>query len=642
MALNTEISEKVVEFRSAAPHAGNRLLASKDGSHRRSEVAPRKPSVAHVLAGGGYSLIHLLVVKNFPRALELLLAKSIVRPKGGKGTEAKEDLGGGGPGEVVNQVDPDVASCNNETALTMARAADLVECALVLEASTAEQGPGPPITWLDVWRAIADLPDTQAVEVLRRFRRHQGAVDPDGFGLDYQRMSRPEKRGYVGLRGHEWWGYAQETLGWTLAHMAARKNKPRCLAELEAAGATMDIKAVKAAHTMDEVTPLMLARMHDHPRCVSVLLDPKASRMVVTATSVAVTARQKNVEATSLPAHGHGHARQTGQHTSRNVMVAPPMPPDPAQRQRRRLEEEGAGRSHVHRHQDHELSARQRSGRDLSSQVQTLYSSAASQQSSWASMACPSGSKDQGQGAECAITYSQLWSSIEKEPEPQALRILETFVHAVPAHVVALTFDKQRLSSYDSRTGYTLAHLAAEMGFFECLCLLLDHMSPGARGTHDLSGRSPIEIARVWLSMQPKPVAGFATASEMARAAERLKRMGIIVEEWMAGTEAGYDVGPGETPVSWREVYAALRDRSDEEALPLVKKFVDDQDGVDQCGFTLAKTAGGLDGGRTLLSLAAEMKKYASLDILAGAAEAKGMGGRSALTGGTRYKTDGT
>ena len=38
-------------------------------------------------------------------------------------------------------------------------------------------------------------------------------------------MSRPENRGYVGLRGHEWWGYAQETLGWTLAHMAARKDK---------------------------------------------------------------------------------------------------------------------------------------------------------------------------------------------------------------------------------------------------------------------------------------------------------------------------------------------------------------------------------------------------------------------------------
>ena len=452
-------------------------------------------------------------------------------------------------------------------------------------------------------------------------------------------MSRPENRGYVGLRGHEWWGYAQETLGWTLAHMAARKDKPRCLAELEAAGATMDIKAVKAAHTMDEVTPLMLARMHDHPRCVSVLLDPRASRMVVTATSVAVTARQKNVEATSLPAHGHGYARQTGQHTSRNVMVAPPMPPDPVQRQRRRLEEEAAGRSHVHRHQDHELSVRQRSGKDSSSQAQALHS----QQSSRASVSCPSGSKDQGQGAECAITYSQLWSSIEKEPEPQALRILETFVHAVPAHVVALTFDKQRLSSYDSRTGYTLAHLAAEMGFFECLCLLLEHMSSGARGTRDLSGRSPVEIARVWLLMQPKPVAGYATASETTRAAERLKRMGIIVEEWIAaGTEAVYDAGPGGAKlVSWREVYAALRDRSDEEALPLVKKFVEDQDCVDQCGFTLAKTAGGLDGGRTLLSLAAEMKKYASLDILAEAAEAKGVGGRKALTGGARYKTDG-
>lgn len=30
---------------------------------------------------------------------------------------------------------------------------------------------------------------------------------------------------YLGLRGHEWWGYADETLGWTLCHIAAAKNK---------------------------------------------------------------------------------------------------------------------------------------------------------------------------------------------------------------------------------------------------------------------------------------------------------------------------------------------------------------------------------------------------------------------------------
>jgi hypothetical protein len=27
------------------------------------------------------------------------------------------------------------------------------------------------------------------------------------------------------LKGHQWWGYADETLGWTLAHMACRKDK---------------------------------------------------------------------------------------------------------------------------------------------------------------------------------------------------------------------------------------------------------------------------------------------------------------------------------------------------------------------------------------------------------------------------------
>jgi len=108
------------------------------------------------------------------------------------------------------------------------------------------------------------------------------------------------------------------------------------------------------------------------------------------------------------------------------------------------------------------------------------------------------------------------------------------------------------------------------------------------------------------------------------------------------GSEATYEVGPGVAElVSWREVYAALRDRSDEEALTLVKVFVEAQDCVDQNGFTLAKTAGGIDGGRTLLSLAAEMKRYMCLDVLAEAAEERGLGGRKALTGGARYKTDG-
>lgn len=32
-------------------------------------------------------------------------------------------------------------------------------------------------------------------------------------------------RQYKGLRGHQWWGYGDETLGWTLAHCAAGRDK---------------------------------------------------------------------------------------------------------------------------------------------------------------------------------------------------------------------------------------------------------------------------------------------------------------------------------------------------------------------------------------------------------------------------------
>ena len=34
-----------------------------------------------------------------------------------------------------------------------------------------------------------------------------------------------ERRAYRGLRGHQWWGFADETLGWTLAHAAAARDK---------------------------------------------------------------------------------------------------------------------------------------------------------------------------------------------------------------------------------------------------------------------------------------------------------------------------------------------------------------------------------------------------------------------------------
>ena len=46
-------------------------------------------------------------------------------------------------------------------------------------------------------------------------------------GEDSESISGAAQAGrqYKGLRGHQWWGYGDETLGWTLAHCAAGRDK---------------------------------------------------------------------------------------------------------------------------------------------------------------------------------------------------------------------------------------------------------------------------------------------------------------------------------------------------------------------------------------------------------------------------------
>ena len=106
------------------------------------------------------------------------------------------------------------------------------------------------------------------------------------------------------------------------------------------------------------------------------------------------------------------------------------------------------------------------------------------------------------------------------------------------------------------------------------------------------------------------------------------------------GHEAAWTAGAGgDAPIRWSEVFAALRDRTDEAALPLVEAFVQVQGGSDG-RFGLDHVAGGLDAGRTLMRLASELKKTRCLDVLADGAKAAGINGRAALTGGSRLYAD--
>ena len=62
------------------------------------------------------------------------------------------------------------------------------------------------------------------------------------------------------LGQREWYDFCGATVGFTLAHLAAARDKPLCLALLVEAGADADGPAIAAIQKRDEVTPRTLAR----------------------------------------------------------------------------------------------------------------------------------------------------------------------------------------------------------------------------------------------------------------------------------------------------------------------------------------------------------------------------------------------
>eukprot|EP00615_Pteridomonas_danica_P000392 CAMPEP_0114331500 /NCGR_PEP_ID=MMETSP0101-20121206/2444_1 /TAXON_ID=38822 ORGANISM="Pteridomonas danica, Strain PT" /NCGR_SAMPLE_ID=MMETSP0101 /ASSEMBLY_ACC=CAM_ASM_000211 /LENGTH=944 /DNA_ID=CAMNT_0001461835 /DNA_START=41 /DNA_END=2876 /DNA_ORIENTATION=- len=257
-------------------------------------------------------------------------------------------------------VNVDLVSWGHETALDLARDLRYVQCALVLEKAGAHLDPGPPVSWLDVWRAIADKIDDVAVETVQKFRR-QGCKDVDGFDLSYHRMSRPERgdpqyqfllkqhrikdeyatrgddendkdgdedkdgdadednvdasRLNHGLRGHQWWGYADETLGWTLAHIAAARDKPLCLSELACAGIDLNANATPGLKR-DRCTPLSLAIDKGSTRCVSVLINhgvqPVAGGYGVPGGGLQPMSSQHHISSSSQNNNNNGRRRGVG------------------------------------------------------------------------------------------------------------------------------------------------------------------------------------------------------------------------------------------------------------------------------------------------------------------------------------------
>jgi len=173
---------QTIVYESGAGLTGNRRLTHAWGTHHRRGVqagTPRPPTLSHVLVGGGYGLVHLLTARNFPRALAVLLRQTIAPPDGPpatKGAAASGAAAAAAASAAPVPVSVDKGSAQGETALSMARDLDYPEVAAVLEACGAHPDPshhGALLSWLDVWRAIADTEDAVGREVLRRFRRVQ-------------------------------------------------------------------------------------------------------------------------------------------------------------------------------------------------------------------------------------------------------------------------------------------------------------------------------------------------------------------------------------------------------------------------------------------------------------------------------------
>ena len=126
------------------------------------------------------------------------------------GTEADKPTVKEGDVVVSRMINVDQPSAQQRAPLTLARSLGFIDCARVLEAVGARVDPQPSLSWLDVWRAVADLADVHAVEVdASAAKAHRMRM----VSLNYQRMSRPERKNYTGLRGHQWWGYAEGAVG---------------------------------------------------------------------------------------------------------------------------------------------------------------------------------------------------------------------------------------------------------------------------------------------------------------------------------------------------------------------------------------------------------------------------------------------
>jgi len=93
-------------------------------------------------------------------------------------------------------------------------------------------------------------------------------------GVGAARRARDGRRALVTrrrLQDREWYDFCGATVGFTLAHLAADRDKPLCLALLLDAGADPDGAAVAAVQRRNEVTPRTLARRNVLRRCLAVL-----------------------------------------------------------------------------------------------------------------------------------------------------------------------------------------------------------------------------------------------------------------------------------------------------------------------------------------------------------------------------------
>jgi len=400
--------------------------------------------------------------------------------------------------------------------------------------------------------AAAEAAGEQSAASRRASERWQDAITiarvaAGGAGARDARDKRAALIARKRLETREWFDYCGATVGFTLAHLAAYKDKPQCLALLLHAGADAFAAAVPAHQKRDEITPLSLAKDLGHARCVAIV--DRAADGAPPAQQGAPPPRHPGLADGPYappPPPTTRAARLYGGGDVKALLTdaaaeSPPPPPPP------------------------------RPGREA------IYGSAAMR----------------GRlGAELPPrrdpTWPEVWDEVRDAPDVLGAEAVRRYAAGLAERPSpdGLHVDSRRLDGYGRDAGRTLAHLAASRGKLRCLAALRDAGADLALG--DLDGKTPPQL----LAALPKAAEWPALAAELG-----------------LDLDADQRVPPRPDPARgqkvWSDCFSALRDASTGEDACLEKALdLADAGGFDARGRGAWHRAAGQD--RNLLVMAAD------------------------------------